>query len=87
LGTASNGYLGSEQRETKCDRQHQIHKQEESAAILSRQIRKPPNIAQSHRAARRRKHKAKLPAERISRCHNLFVRFTLFGKQMYGKEN
>ena len=45
------------------EHQHQIHQQKQSAAVLGRQIREPPEVSHAHRTARGSQHKADLPGK------------------------
>ena len=63
LRPAPDGNVRSEKGKAEGQHQRQIDDQEKSAAVLCRQIRKAPEIADADRASRRRQHKAELPGK------------------------
>ena len=66
VGHAAQRSLGHDHRVAERQRQHNIDQQKNTAAVLGRQIREPPDIAQSHRRPGSRQHKAELAGKRAS---------------------
>ena len=66
VGHAAQGGLSHNHRVAEGERQHNINQQENTAAVFSRQVREPPDIAQPHRCPGRRQHKAEFTGEAAS---------------------
>ena len=63
LGASSDGDIRGEQGETEGQHQHQIHQQKQTAAILCGKVRKPPQVADTHRTSGGSKDKSDLSGE------------------------
>ena len=70
-------YVRREQRKPKRQYQRHIHDKEQSAAVLGRKIRKAPQVAHTHRTARRREHKSNLPRKIACLLFRLFLHVKL----------
>ena len=66
VGHAAQRSLGHDHRVAERQRQHNIDQQKNTAAVLIRHIREPPDIAQPHRRPGSRQHKAELAGKRTS---------------------
>ena len=74
LGHAAQGRFRRDHGVAKGDGQHDVHQQEDAAAVFCRQIRETPDVAQAHRRARRRQHEADLAGEStpvMLSCHKI----------------
>ena len=79
VGHAAQCRFGHDHRVAKGDGQHDVHQQKNAAAVFRGEVRKPPDVAQTHRSACGRQHKADLAGKGAAllflRIHDLIPLF------------
>ena len=73
---AADRKLHGHDRQAEADQEDQIQQNERRAAVLARDVRKPPHVAQADRTARRNQDKAQAGAEGLALFHGNVLSFS-----------